>query len=242
MQHLDLTLASAAENLACDEALLDLCEEGYPREILRFWESPSYFVVAGYSNKIHQEVDINSCRDRQIPIYRRVSGGGTVLQGPGCLNFALILKIDSKRPISNLVAANHYVLEQNRTALEPLLAAPAAIEGISDLTQDRLKFSGNAQRRRRHFMLFHGTLLLDFDLGMIQKTLRLPSRQPDYRNNRTHEAFLINLKLERAAVKEALRRQWQADEPFPAEAFPADAIRHLVETQYRHESWNFKFA
>ena len=37
MKQLDLTLPSPAENLACDEALLDWCEENGGEEILRFW-------------------------------------------------------------------------------------------------------------------------------------------------------------------------------------------------------------
>jgi len=36
MRHLDLTLASAAANLACDEALLDACDDGSGPEVLRF--------------------------------------------------------------------------------------------------------------------------------------------------------------------------------------------------------------
>ena len=47
MRHLDLTLPSPAENLACDEALLDWCESGEGVETLRFWESPVPFIVVG---------------------------------------------------------------------------------------------------------------------------------------------------------------------------------------------------
>ena len=43
MKLLDLTLPSPAENLACDEALLDWCENGEGEEVLRFWESARTF-------------------------------------------------------------------------------------------------------------------------------------------------------------------------------------------------------
>ncbi len=98
MKHLDLTLPSPAENLACDEALLDWREENGGEEILRFWESPETFVVVGYANKIATEVNVENCRAKQIPIFRRCSGGGTVLQGAGCLNYALILRIAENSP------------------------------------------------------------------------------------------------------------------------------------------------
>ena len=58
MNLLDLTLPSPAENLALDEALLDAAETGNSNETLRFWESPTPFVVVGYANKIQTEVNV----------------------------------------------------------------------------------------------------------------------------------------------------------------------------------------
>src|SRR6266404_9885638 len=89
----DLTLGSPAENLAADEALLDLCEAGRAGEVLRFWQPAGHFVVVGYANKLASEVHLSFCRDHQIHIYRRCTGGGTVLQGPGVLNYSLVLRI-----------------------------------------------------------------------------------------------------------------------------------------------------
>ena len=47
MQILNLTLPSPEENLACDEALLDACEEGARPETLRFWEPERHFSTTG---------------------------------------------------------------------------------------------------------------------------------------------------------------------------------------------------
>ena len=58
MKVLDLTLPTPAENLACDEALLDAAESGAGGEALRFWESPVHFVVVGYANKVATEVNV----------------------------------------------------------------------------------------------------------------------------------------------------------------------------------------
>lgn len=62
MRYLELTLESAAGNLACDEALLDACEEGSGAEVLRFWQPAQCFVVAGYSNEVEREVNLAACR------------------------------------------------------------------------------------------------------------------------------------------------------------------------------------
>ena len=82
MRLLELTLPSPAENLALDEALL-LEHDGVAVECLRFWESPVHFVALGVSGKMQADVDVDACARDGVPILRRASGGGTVLQGPG---------------------------------------------------------------------------------------------------------------------------------------------------------------
>src|SRR5207249_8989898 len=76
MKYLDLTFNAPAENLACDEALLDLCEQGLEDEILRVWEASQHFVVVGYGNKISSEVNLEACAAAQVPVFRRCTGGG----------------------------------------------------------------------------------------------------------------------------------------------------------------------
>src|ERR1022692_3821247 len=120
MKLLDLSLPTPAENLACDEALLDSCEEENGGEILRFWEPREYFVVVGYANKVASEANVPACATDAIPILRRCSGGGTVLQGPGCLDYSLILKITEAGPLTGINSANRFIMERNRAALEKL--------------------------------------------------------------------------------------------------------------------------
>src|SRR5262245_20231533 len=94
MNLLNLTLSTAAENLAADEALLELAVTGDCQPLLRLWEPSQHFVVLGYGNRVSEEVDKAMCGELAIPILRRTSGGGTVLQGPGCLNYSLILPLN----------------------------------------------------------------------------------------------------------------------------------------------------
>ncbi|TAL05365.1 MAG: lipoate--protein ligase family protein, partial [Verrucomicrobia bacterium] len=109
MKALDLTLPTPAENLACDEALLDAAEAGPGDEVLRFWESREHFVVVGYANKVASEVNVAACEAKSIPILRRCSGGGTVVQGPGCLNYALVLRITEDGATRSISAANKFI-------------------------------------------------------------------------------------------------------------------------------------
>jgi lipoate-protein ligase A len=239
MNYLDLTLPTPVENVACDEALLDVAEAGNGGALLRFWEARQPFVVVGYANKVAQEVNAQACREHGIPIVRRCSGGGTVLQGHGCLNYSLLLPLESEPALQTVSGANRLVMERNRDAIARLLNRPVAIEGHTDLALNQLKFSGNAQRRKRHWLLFHGTFLLDFDIALIEELLLAPQRQPPYRKQRRHSEFLTRLPLAHPAVKAALCDAWQAASPF--DEVPHGAIARLVAERYSRDDWNLKW-
>lgn len=239
MKYLDCTFPSPAENLACDEALLDWAESGAGHETLRFWESPVYFVVVGYANKVVTEVNVPVCEARKIPVLRRCSGGGTVVQGPGCLNYSLVLPITGNGPLHSIAVANQFIMRRNRAAIESVLNKPVAIRGHTDLATGELKFSGNSQRRRQHFLLFHGTLLLNFDLALIGDLLRMPSKQPHYRENREHGNFLTNLNLAAEEMKTAVKKAWSVDSQLTNP--PVNEIKSLACEKYSTNEWNFKF-
>jgi lipoate-protein ligase A len=237
MKWLDLTLPGASGNLACDEALLEACEDSPDAEMLRFWEPRHYFVVLGYANRAELEVNLAACRKENVGIYRRCSGGGTVLQGPGCLNYALVLNVARHRALCSTGAANSYIMERQRQALAGVLGRTVRVEGITDLSLDGRKFSGNAQRRKRQAMILHGTFLLHFDISLMGKFLRMPSRRPDYRQDRTHDQFLTNLEVPAALIKSALREAWSAAEYCQM----PPVIPPRLEQKYAGEEWNLKF-
>ena len=239
MKYLDRTLRTPQANLAGDEALLDWCEEGSADEILRFWEPRQHFVVLGYSNKTRSEVNLDSCKKLGVPVLRRCSGGGTVLQGPGCLNYALLLKIHGDLPLANIAKANAFIMNRNRSALNSLLNGKVLIQGHTDLTLQGLKFSGNSQRRKRHFLLFHGSFLLKLDLALVEQVLPMPSQQPQYRRRRAHKDFLTNLDLPADDIKEAMKRAWNAGDAL--DELPENRVEQLVKEKYATDAWNFKF-
>jgi lipoate---protein ligase len=234
----DLTFASPEENLACDEALLEMCEEEEETEILRFWEPAGYFVVLGYGNRVREEVNLDVADRRGVPILRRYSGGGTVVQGPGCLNYSLILRIPEQGPLSTLTGTTAFVMRRNASALQTLVDDPIHVDGQSDLTIGGRKFSGNAQRRIRRCLLFHGTILTDFDIAVVEDLLRIPVRQPVYRQNRTHSLFLGSFPASATEVRGALRTAWAAGADLVT--VPRNEIAQLSKTRYGDSAWTFR--
>ncbi|HXG50790.1 MAG TPA: lipoate--protein ligase family protein [candidate division Zixibacteria bacterium] len=240
MEYLDLSFSDPARNLACDEALIEWCEADASRcGVLRLWEAPSYFVVLGHSSRMSADVDAEACARRGVPILRRVSGGGTVLQGPGCLNYALVLSYAADGSLATIGDAFRFVLRRHAELFERLAGTRVAVQGTSDLTAHGRKFSGNAQYRKRRCALIHGTFLLDLDVEMVEACLRMPSRRPPYRGDRDHRSFLGNLGLPAAEVREGLKRLWDAREPLIA--VPYARIDELAERRYRQHAWSFKY-
>jgi lipoate---protein ligase len=239
MKYLDLTFDDPASNLACDEALLELFEiEPRADSLLRVWEPTDHFVVLGHSNRLHAEANLSACKTDGVSILRRVSGGGAVVQGPGCLNYSLILNNVTCR-LRTIGDAFHYVLERHRCVIEKLAGVDARIDGISDLTISGRKFSGNAQYRKTRFVLVHGTFLLDFDLLLIERYLRMPAQQPGYRRDRPHLEFVANLNVASRLVRDNLKNGWAADEALLH--VPFTRIETLVKERYGREAWSMKF-
>lgn len=238
MDCLDLTLLTPAENLACDEALLEerVAQGPGGHGVLRFWESAVPFVVLGFANRVTEEVMAESCRAAGVPVLRRCSGGGTVLQGPGCLSYSLVLPIEEAGPLATITGANGFIMGRQARALSAALGEAVTVEGHTDLAWGGRKFSGNAQRRRRDWLLFHGTFLLGLDPALIAACLRPPPRQPEYRGGRSHEEFVVRLPLAAAVLKAALRREWGATADVAE--WPAAGVAGLVREKYGRAEWN----
>jgi lipoate-protein ligase A len=239
VRHLDLTLHRPEENLALDEALLDWAEQQQgPGHILRLWESTRPIVVVGRSSRIAVEVDAPRCRRQAIPILRRSSGGAAIVAGPGCLMYAVVLSLEALPHLRLIDRAHAFVLERHLAALKPLCPGIAR-SGTSDMTLGNRKFSGNSLRIKQRHVLYHGTILYDFQLAWATELLRPPPRQPAYRAGRDHLAFLTNLPAAGSAVRQALIRAWAAH--LPAAAWPQDLVDQLVRQRYGLASWHGEF-
>lgn len=262
MQFLDLTLDTPEENLALDESLLLAAEGGWsadrasvrrPSEsitstmtiegdpvdcqVLRIWRATQPLIVLGRSSQAEVEVHMDRARQHGIPILRRISGGASVVVAPGCLLYSLVIHLDSAPGLRMLDVAHRYVMGRLLLAIQRLEPA-ASFQGTCDLTIRGRKFSGNSLRVGRQWMLYHGTLLLNMQLSLVDDLLRHPPREPDYRSGRPHGDFLTNLAVDEQALIGEFREVWQARQEL-AKA-PLTHIPHLISEKYARDSWNFQ--
>jgi lipoate-protein ligase A len=237
IHYLDATLPRVAANLALDEALLVEAEERGGPSVLRIWEPDDYAVVLGASCRLRENVRLEACRLDGVAIARRSSGGGTVVIGPGALNFAVVLPVDAAPELKGVDTAQKFVLARTLGAIRNA-GPPVELLGSGDLTLGNRKFSGSAQRRLRRNVLIHATLLYDFPLDRLDRYTLMPPRRPSYREDRAHADFVTNLPLSRARLVAALRGAWLA--PCQADlsiGLPEKTLRSLIETKFSGIGW-----
>lgn len=198
----DITLPTPQENILYDEALLYLAENNQSGEVLRFWESARFFIVLGRISNTQEDIHHEAVLRDSIPVVRRASGGGTVLQGKGCLNYSLVLSKEAHPPISDLKGSYQFILSKIILALGHL-GVKAVFHPPSDLALagNNKKVSGNAQKRARKFILHHGTLLYNFDIARMETYLAMPQDAPAYRQNRSHRNFVANIPVPGESIK-----------------------------------------
>lgn len=240
MRMLDIAYPDPANNLALDEVLLESVEQGRTPDTLRFWESPVPFVVIGSGQRYRQVVNYFNCLRDAIPVMRRCSAGGAVLQGTGCLNYAVALRYDAYPEVADLHASYEYILGKVEAAIRST-GVVINRAGISDLAVDGLKISGNAQRRRRNACLHHGTLIYKVNHDMMSRYLLEPEERPEYRGDRTHQAFVGALPLKPDMLRESIREVF-APGVFPEELLPEETqeVKLLARTKYSSADWTLR--
>ena len=188
-------------NLALDAARFRSLEAGAENESARVWESSVPVVVLGRSGVISRDMHEDACAADGVAILRRDSGGGAVLLAPGCINYSLLLSLKRHPELRHVRSSYRLILG----CLIRALALPQlGVRGLSDLAIAERKVSGNAQRRGLRALLHHGTLLYALDPRLMEKYLKPPACQPDYRQGRCHTEFVGNLPLSAAQIQERL--------------------------------------
>jgi len=218
----DISFASVEDNILYDENLFECAETGLGGETLRFWEMPSFCIVLGRVSKEPLEVKKDEAAKDDVNIVRRMSGGGTVLLGPGCLNYSLILSFADRPELKDIKKSYEYILGNICDSFQNI-GIKAEFEPLSDMAIGARKFSGNAQWRKKKFMLHHGTILYDFPIEKTERYLKMPPEEPPYRRGRSHSEFLCNAGAKAAEIKKAIEKAFTAKQ----------AVGHTLSAPYR---------
>ncbi|MBF0196174.1 MAG: lipoate--protein ligase family protein [Planctomycetes bacterium] len=245
-QYIDYSCPNQAQNLALEEVLIQpFVKNPQLNPIIRVWQSDEYCIVLGRGEKIENQVYTEKAQDLNIPVYRRISGGGTVVQGPGNLNLSFFLPYHFISGLDVIENSYQIILPWVTQSLKKAYGAEVNISGTCDLTINGKKISGTAQARKRHGLLHHMTLLMDFDLAVVSKVLKEPEKRPEYRKLRQHEVFITDLKREGYETeKETFLTALQEIVPGQVAYMNQNDLPHqetldLAERKYKKDEWNY---
>lgn len=147
-------------------------------------------IVAGRGSRIHDEIDLSAAFQDNMPILKRKGGGCSVVLDPGNLIVSVAFPAKGFLNIGPLFQRTcDWLIKGLKTAG----ISNVYQDGISDIVINNQKVGGSCFYRTKGVAYFSASILVDADLTLINKYLRMPPRQPDYRQNRSHLDFVSNL-------------------------------------------------
>jgi lipoate---protein ligase len=176
---------------------------------LRVYRLPRAVVVLGRGSKPELEVDLEACRRDGVPVQRRRGGGCAVVVDPGNVIVAVTLPLAG---IGRNLLHFDRLTRWLAAALDRLGAPPIVRQGASDLTIADRKVGGACIYRGKDLLHYAATLLVTPELTLIERYLRHPPREPDYRRGRAHPDFLVALGGDASELEAALRLELRLDD------------------------------
>jgi lipoate-protein ligase A len=157
----------------------------------KVWEPKTTLVVLGNSQEATSELNTTLVLEDNIPVYKRIGGGGAVVLSPGTLCYALALPKMPAWQIADYFNSGSGVLKH---CLKRHLNLNCEAKGISDLSVANKKIMGCSMYMPRDRVLYLASVLVEDRLDLIDRYLAHPSAEPDYRAGRSHREFLTNLR------------------------------------------------
>ena len=173
---LDTGSLTAAENMALDEVLLELKAEERIPPTLRFLQFSPPCVLVGHHQSVEEEVRLDYCRSKGIEVNRRLTGGGALYWGTQELGWEICI---SKNHPSIPPRLEDLYRKMGESAARGLrhLGVRAHFRPRNDVEVQGRKISGTGGTELSGAILFQGTVLVDFDVNVMLRALRIPTEK-----------------------------------------------------------------
>ncbi|MFX1579760.1 MAG: biotin/lipoate A/B protein ligase family protein, partial [Promethearchaeota archaeon] len=202
---IDLQVHNAFMNMAIDEAIMLDIKEGRATPTLRLYRWNPSAVSIGTFQGMTDEVDVDFCDSKGIDYIRRITGGGAVYHDyEGEVTYSIIMPRNHKLARADILESYRILCGGIIKALE-YLDIKGEFKPINDVNVDSKKVSGNAMTRRLGCVLQHGTVLLDLDVNLMFRILKVPQEK-------ISDKMISDVKERVTSIRDILERDVTIDE------------------------------
>ncbi|MFX1345160.1 MAG: biotin/lipoate A/B protein ligase family protein [Promethearchaeota archaeon] len=254
-RYLPLEVRNGFWNMALDEALLKMAIEKKSPNSLRFYKWKPSTASIGRNQSLYNEINTVFAKEKGFNVVRRITGGGAVFHDEYReVTYSIVCPI---KFLENLGAKK--VIEQFEIITQGIIMGLTSygLKTEKDVIHcpaillDGKKFSGNAQVRKKGFILQHGTILLDIDPELMYSVLKTPENVSKSRMVKSVRAKCIGIKNHLPNFNEeelinSLKRGFQQslgidieEKAFSKEEL--DIAERLVKNRYSNLKWLNKY-
>ncbi len=228
------------QNLATEEYLL----KNFTDDIFFIYIDTNSIIVGKHQNTL-SEINYSFVTENEIPVVRRLSGGGTVFHDPGNINFCFITS-GEKGELVNFKKYTTPIVEFLKS-----LNVNAHFGGRNDILIEGCKISGNACHVYKNKVMHHGTLLFNSQLSSLTQALK-------------NDPLKFKDKAVKSVRSKVTNIQDHLDKDIPVQSFVEQlaayivnnyscesytiteddykVINELVETKFDTWEWNFGYS
>jgi lipoate---protein ligase len=225
----------AAEEYFVKHATEDMC---------MIWVNTKSVIIGKHQNAF-AEINYPFVRSENIPVIRRISGGGAVYHDTGNVNFTFIKKTEESNQVNFSRFTSVIVSFMQSLGIE------VNVGKRNSLFIRNLKFSGHAEHIFHDRVLHHGTILFNTDLEALQKSLK-PGKEYTGKSMASVRNDVVNiapLLSESIGIKSFIQKfitwllmHFPESKSYEISEYEGEAIRLLSETKYKTWNWNFGYS
>lgn len=229
-------------NIAAEEYFLKSKDEEY----IMIWQNNPSIVIGKHQNTI-AEVNQRYALKNEIPIIRRISGGGTVYHDGGNINFSFITKSDTKEKLVDFQKYTKHIID-----FLSGYGLKAEFSGKNNLIVDGKKFSGNSAHVFKNRVIHHGTILFNSNLDNLERAIT-PARfnitdkaVKSIRSTVTNLSDLIkgetDIEKFRSELITYLKENLDISEDYFLSEQDTFEIQNLIDSRYNTWEWNYGYS
>lgn len=228
-------------NLAAEEYLLKCLRQ----EVFFLYRNVPSIVVGKHQNTL-AEINLPFVQERNIPVARRISGGGTVFHDLGNLNFAFFTNGKEGELVNYRQATRPVIEAMGKMGLK------VSMGKRNELLLKGLKISGTASHVYKHRALHHGTLLFSSEIGDLSKALlageerftdrAVKSIRSRVTNIKDHLKDPVKVEEFQESLYQYIRQSLPKSKEYEFKPEEVQTIMDMRDTKFSTWEWNFGYS